>query len=155
MGGGFEVALACDLIIATTRSKFGLPEPLIGAIAVGGGVHRLARQIGLKQAMGLVLTGDSVDALRAYELGIITEMVEPEELNESVDRWCDKILKCAPLAVRASKEAMMRGLDEPSLANAMKAQKQYPAFSQMQKSEDRKEGPRAFSEKRKPNWIGK
>ena len=107
VGGGFEIALACDLIIATTRSKFGLPEPLIGAVALGGGVHRLARQIGLKQAMGLVLSGESVDAHRAYELGILTELVEPDALESSVDRWCKKILRCAPLAVRASKEAII------------------------------------------------
>ena len=154
VGGGFEVALACDLIIATTRSKFGLPEPLIGAVALGGGVHRLARQIGLKQAMSLVLTGDSVDATRAYELGILTEIVEPEALETTVDRWCRKILKCAPLAVRASKEAMMNGLDEASLASALKAQESYPTFSRMQKSDDRKEAPAAFSEKREPNWTG-
>ena len=148
------MALACDLIIATTRSKFGLPEPLIGAVALGGGVHRLARQIGLKQAMGLVLSGESVDAHRAYELGILTELVEPDALESSVDRWCKKILRCAPLAVRASKEAMMKGLDEPSLASAMKAQESYPTFARMQKSHDRKEGPSAFSEKRQPNWTG-
>ena len=154
VGGGFEIALACDLIIATTRSKFGLPEPLIGAVALGGGVHRLARQIGLKQAMGLVLSGESVDAHRAYELGILTELVEPDALESSVDRWCRKILRCAPLAVRASKEAMMKGLDEPSLASAMKAQESYPTFARMQKSHDRKEGPAAFSEKRQANWTG-
>ena len=154
VGGGFELALACDLIIATTRSKFGLPEPLIGAVALGGGVHRLARQIGLKQAMGLVLSGDSIEAQRAFELGLVTDLVAPVDLECSVERWCAKILRCAPLAVRASKEAMMRGLDEPSLASAMKAQELYPTFSRMQLSNDRKEGPAAFSEKREPNWTG-
>ena len=154
VGGGFELALACDLIVATTRSKFGLPEPLIGAVALGGGVHRLARQIGLKQAMGLVLSGDSVDATRAFELGLLTDLVAPEELENCVERWCSKILRCAPLAVRASKEAMMRGLDEPSLASAMRAQESYPVFAKMQTSNDRKEGPAAFSEKRDPNWTG-
>lgn len=154
VGGGFEVALACDLLIATTRSRFGLPEPLIGAIALGGGVHRLARQVGLKQAMGLILSGDIVDAEQADRMGIITELVTPEAFESAIDRWCEKILRCAPLATRASKQSVMRGLDEPSLASAMQAQETYPAFTACYHSEDRHEGAVAFSEKRPPRWRG-
>ena len=155
LGGGFEIALACDLIIATERSSFGLPEPLVGAVALGGGVHRLARQIGLKQAMGMVLTADRVSAEEGMRLGFVNEVVPTEELDATIDAWCKKILKCAPLSVAASKQAIMQGLDEDSLESAMEKQEQYPAFYQWRRSEDAVEGPRAFAEKRVPNWRGK
>ena len=155
LGGGFEVALACDLIIATDRSRFGLPEPLVGAVALGGGVHRLARQIGLKQAMGLVLTANQVDAQRGFELGFVNEVVSPDAMDATLDRWCEAILRCAPLSVAASKEAILRGLDEPSLAEAMVHQENYPTFYRWRRSQDAKEGPKAFAEKRAPNWTGR
>lgn len=151
-GGGFEVALACDVLLATTRSRFGLPEPRVGAVALGGGVHRLARQIGLKQAMGLILSAELVDAERGMQMGFITELVEPEALERCVARWCTSIAQCAPLAVRASKEAVMRGLDEPGLEAAMNAQSSYPTFAQWEQSADRHEGAAAFAEKRPPDW---
>jgi len=155
VGGGFEIALACDIIIATRRSRFGLPEPLVGAVALGGGLHRLARQIGLKQAMGLILTGDMVDAAEGYRLGFVTALVDPEQLEETVNAWCGRILRCAPLATRASKQTVMRGLDEPSVEAAMRGQKAYPAFKKWYSSEDRHEGARAFAEKRSPQWRGR
>lgn len=155
VGGGFEVALACDILIATTRSRFGLPEPLIGAVALGGGMHRLARQIGLKKAMGLILSGEIIDAASADQMGFITELVEPDALNKTVDVWCKKILRCAPLATRASKETVMRGLDEASLQDAMIQQMNYAAFKSCYHSSDRREGAKAFAEKRPPQWTGK
>ena len=155
LGGGFEIALACDIIIATDRSSFGLPEPLVGAVALGGGVHRLARQIGLKQAMGMVLTAQRVAAEEGMQLGFVNQVVAAADLHAAIDNWCERILKCAPLSIAASKEAIMRGLDEPSLACAMESQEAYPAFYRWKRSEDSKEGPRAFAEKRKPNWQGK
>lgn len=154
VGGGFEVALACDILIATPRSRFGLPEPLIGAVALGGGMHRLARQVGLKQAMGLILTGDIIDATAAERMGIITELVAVDDFDAAIDRWCEKILRCAPLAIRASKQSVMRGLDEPSLASAMQAQASYPAFKACSESRDRHEGALAFADKRAPQWCG-
>ncbi|MBI2802539.1 MAG: enoyl-CoA hydratase/isomerase family protein [Gammaproteobacteria bacterium] len=155
VGGGFEVALACDILIATRRSRFGLPEPLVGAVALGGGVHRLARQIGLKQAMGLILSGDIIDAEAGLRLGFVTELVEPAALDEIVAAWCAKILRCAPLAIRASKQTVMRGLDEPSLEAAMRAQHDYPAFKACYASNDRLEGAQAFAQKRPPRWQGR
>lgn len=154
VGGGFEVALACDILIATRRSRFGLPEPRVGAVALGGGIHRLARQIGMKQAMGLVLTAELVDAERGYQLGFVNELVAPDALDATVERWCESILACAPLAVSASKQALLRGLDEPSLEAAMENQETYPAFATWKTSDDRQEGARAFAEKRKPDWQG-
>ncbi len=155
VGGGFEVALACDIIIATERSRFGLPEPLIGAVALGGGVHRLARQIGLKQAMGLILTGDIIDAHKAERMGIITQLVEHDALEDTVNGWCERILRCAPLAVRASKQTVLKGLDEPTLEHAMRKQKTYPTFKLCYNSDDKREGARSFAEKRSPNWAGR
>ncbi len=155
LGGGFEIALACDIILATERSSFGLPEPLVGAVALGGGVHRLARQIGLKQAMGMVLTADRVSADAGYQLGFVNEVVPVAEFEDCVARWCERILRCAPLSLAASKEAIMKGLDEPSLEAAMTNQEDYPAFYKWRRSEDAKEGPKAFAEKRPPNWSGR
>jgi crotonobetainyl-CoA hydratase len=155
LGGGFEIALACDLIIATERSSFGLPEPLVGAVALGGGLHRLARQIGLKQAMGLVLSAERVSAKEGQRMGFVTQVVGNGGLDAEVSRWCDKILAGAPLAIQASKEAMLKGLDEADLKAAMTAQETYPRFYQWRRSEDAKEGPKAFAEKRKPKWSGK
>jgi enoyl-CoA hydratase/carnithine racemase len=154
LGGGFEIALACDLIIAAESARFGLPEPLVGAVALGGGLHRLVRQIGLKQAMGMILSAQSVTAAEGKELGFVNEIVPTSELAKTVDRWCERILKCAPLAIRASKETVLRGLDEPGLATAMKNQNSYPAFAAWKTADDTLEGPRAFAEKRPPRWRG-
>ncbi len=155
LGGGFEIALACDIVIAADHARFGLPEPLVGAVALGGGLHRLARQIGLKRAMGMILSAESVTASQGAALGFVTELVPAAELNAATDRWCARILKCAPLAIRASKETVMRGLDEPSLAAAIQSQGTYPAFAAWKNAEDTREGPRAFAEKRPPNWKGR
>ncbi|MBU6268279.1 MAG: enoyl-CoA hydratase/isomerase family protein [Sphingomonadales bacterium] len=156
LGGGFELALACDLIVAVEGASFGLPEPLIGAIAIGGGLHRLARQLPLKLAMGLILTSRRLGAREALQLGLVNELVPTvAELPGAVAAWCADILKGAPPAVRASKAAVMRGLDEPGLAAAMAAQAGYPEFEAWWKSDDLREGLRAFAEKRAPAWTGK
>ena len=155
LGGGFEVALVCDIIIATDRSSFGLPEPLVGAVALGGGLHRLARQIGLKQAMGMVLTADRVPAEEGFRMGFVNQVVQPDELDATVAEVCERILRCAPLSIAASKEAILKGLGEPDIAAAMREQENYPAFYKWRRAEDTVEGPKAFAEKRPPNWKGK
>ncbi len=152
LGGGFEVALACDIIIASETASFGLPEPLVGAVALGGGLHRLPRQIGLKQAMGMMLTGRRIDAHKSEALGLVNEVVAPDALMQTVDKWCADILKASPMAVRASKQTAMRGLGETSVAEAIKNQRGYPAYRAWAGSDDIREGSRAFAEKRKPNW---
>lgn len=155
LGGGFEIALACDIIIATDRSSFGLPEPLVGAVALGGGVHRLARQIGLKQAMGMVLSAERVSAAEGLRMGFVNTVVGVDEFDTAVDDWCERILRCAPLSIAASKEAIMRGLDESSLQAAMINQEDYSAFYRWRRAEDTREGPKAFAEKRPPIWKGR
>ena len=154
MGGGFELALACDLIIASDNAVFSLPEPLVGAVALGGGLHRLARQIGLKQAMGMILSSRRVPASEGAALGFVNEVVPVSELAAATRRWCDEIIKASPMSIRASKEAVMRGLDEQSVEAAIKAQGSYPAFAAWRQSEDALEGPLAFAEKRAPVWKG-
>lgn len=155
LGGGFELALACDLIIASDTASFGLPEPLVGAVALGGGLHRLPRQIGLKQAMGFILTSRRVSAGEGFRMGFVNEVVAPDKLDEIVAAYCTDILKGAPIAVQTSKMTVQRGLAEESLEVAMKAQEHYPEFIKWRNSEDAMEGINAFTEKRKPNWHGK
>jgi crotonobetainyl-CoA hydratase len=151
-GGGFEIVLACDLVIATTRSRFALPEPRVGAVALAGGMHRLARQIGMKQAMDMVLTAESVGAEEAFRLGFVNAIAAPEDLEAAVDAKCSTILKGAPGAIAASKQMLMRGLDEPSLAAAIAGQHDYSAYAAWSASDELLEGSRAFAEKRSPRW---
>ena len=152
LGGGLEVAMACDIIIAADHAEFGLPEPRRGLIAGSAGVHRLPRQIGLKPAMGHLLTGRHMSAKRAYELGLVNEVVPLADLKSTVDGYVADILRCAPLAVRATKEAAMRGLDYP-LAQAFYTR--YKSETIRLNSVDSREGPKAFSEKREPDWQGR
>lgn len=149
MGGGFETALACDIIIAAENAVFALPEPRVGLIAGAGGVHRLPRMIPMKQAMGMILTGRRVSAREGYELGFVTEVVPEGQALEGAKRWAAMMLECSPKAVRASKQAAYRGLGEP-LERAMRTV--YPAQQANIESQDYIEGPRAFAEKRKPDW---
>jgi enoyl-CoA hydratase/carnithine racemase len=153
LGGGFEIALAADLIVASQNASFALPEPRVGLAALAGGVHRLPRQIPLKQAMGMILTGRRVSAEEGLRLGFVNEVVPPEELMPAARRWAAAILECAPLSVRGSKQAALAGLDKASLEEAMKAR--YDGLVAMVKSEDFVEGPKAFAEKRPPRWKGR
>ncbi len=152
LGGGLELAMACDIIVAADHAEFGLPEPRRGLIAGAVGVHRLPRQIGLKPAMGHMLTGRHMTADRAYELGLVNQVVSLVDLDSAVDSWIEDILRCAPLSVRATKEAAMRGLD---MALPQAFYSEYEWERKRQGSVDTLEGPRAFAEKREPRWVGK
>lgn len=150
-GGGFEVALACDLVVASETASFALPEVLRGIYAGGGGVHRLPRQMPLKLAMEYLYTGRIMTAAEALDHGLVNRVVPFSELDDAVNSLIDEMMRAAPLSIQATKQAAMRGLDMP-LGEALYAD--FPAVTSMMRSDDAKEGPLAFSEKRDPNWTG-
>ncbi|MBI2964370.1 MAG: enoyl-CoA hydratase/isomerase family protein [Deltaproteobacteria bacterium] len=152
LGGGFEIALACDLIVAAEHARFGVPEPRVGLMAGAGGVHRLPRHVPLKVAMGMMLTGRHVGAQEALRLGLVNEVVPAEDLLPAAERWAREILECSPLSVQASKQAAMQSLHlsvEEAMATHLEAE------TRLWASEDAVEGPRAFAAKRKPVWKGR
>ena len=152
LGGGFEMALACDIIIAAEHARLGLPEPRVGLMAGAGGVHRLPRMMPQKIAMGYILTGRHMTAQEAHRWGIVNEVAPLADLMPTVQRWAQDILEGAPLSIRASKQAAMMGLGHP-LDIALNLE--YTQSTAMRRSEDIVEGPKAFAEKRKPNWKGR
>ncbi|MEU9624629.1 MULTISPECIES: enoyl-CoA-hydratase DpgD [unclassified Streptomyces] len=149
MGGGFELALACDIVIASVGATFALPEAKLGLMAGAGGVFRLTRQLPWKTAMGHLLTGRPMDAQRAFELGLVNEVVPVKDLDDCVDGWVADILRCAPLSVRAMKEAATKSATMP-LESAFATR--YPWEERRMHSQDALEGPLAFAEKREPRW---
>lgn len=151
LGGGFELALACDLIIAAGDAVFGLPEARLGLVAGAGGVFRLARQIPPRIAAGYLLTGRRMTADEAFRLGLVNEVVPPERLAAATQAWVEDVLECAPLATRAAKQAMWRSLDT-TLPDAFA--ERYPCEDLRMHSRDAVEGPRAFAQKRPPVWTG-
>lgn len=153
MGGGFEIALATDIIIASSEARFALPEPKVGLAALAGGLQRLPRQIGSKRALGMILTGRHVPAEEGYDLGFVNKVVAPDELAATAREWAEMICQCAPLSVRASKDVVYRSLDMASLEESLAHR--YDSVRAMVRSEDFIEGPKAFAEKRAPEWKGR
>jgi dehydration protein DpgD len=152
LGGGLELALACDVIVAAEHAEFGFPEPRVGRMALEGGMHRLARHIPLKIAMGMLLTGRRISAPEAYRLGLANEVVALAELLPAARRWATEMLQCAPLSVQATKEAVTAGLDLP-LPTAVTLIP--PTMARALVSDDQVEGVDAFREKRPPRWSGR
>ncbi len=153
MGGGFEIALACDIIVASEQATFALPEPRVGLAALAGGLQRLPRMIPLKQAMGMILTGRRVGAAEGKELGFVTDVAPHAELMDRARGWAEQVLECSPASVRASKQTVMRSLGTANLEESMQLG-QYPAIGDLFRSPDFVEGPLAFAQKRKPDWKG-
>jgi len=149
LAGGFEIALACDLIVASDRSFFALPEVKRSLIAVAGALFRLPRAIGMTQAMEVLLTGEPLSAARAYELGLVNRLVPPDRVFDEAMALGDKIASNAPLAVQVTRKLAARAFaaDEATLWR-----EGFEAFQTNLRTEDAKEGPRAFIEKRAPRW---
>ena len=151
LGGGLEMALGCDLIIAAEEASFGLPEARVGRLPLDGGMTLLQRQVPFRQAMGMLLTGKRIPAAEAFRVGLVNEVVPRAELDAAVERWVTDILACAPLSVRAIKQVARR----TAHLTAREAQAaRLPAVVEALRSKDSEEGVRAFVEKRKPVWRG-
>ena len=152
VGGGFELALACDVIVAAESAKLGLPEPRVGVVSTAGGVHRMSRQAPTKIAMGLLLTGKQFTAAEGHRWGLVNEVVPDGEAMAAAERWAAEMLECAPLSLRATKQMAAEGASMP-LDEAIAAR--FPELERAATSEDYEEGPRAFAEKRRPDWKGR
>ena len=149
LGGGLEIALACDLRFATEDSKLGLTEVRWGMIPGSGGTQRLSRLIGISKALEMCISGNPVDGKEAHRIGLVNSILPPEELLAGAERFAKSILKGAPLAVRYAKEAIYKGT-EISLEQGLRLEADLSAL--IATTDDCKEGPRAFSEKRAPVW---
>ncbi|MBN1528065.1 MAG: enoyl-CoA hydratase/isomerase family protein [Thermoleophilaceae bacterium] len=152
LGGGCELALACDMIVASERAEFGQPEILLGIIPGGGGTQRLARLLGKQRAMELVLTGRRITALEAEAMGLVNRVTKARDwLKESLD-LAEVIARRPPLAVRLAKQAVLAA-DETTLAGGLSQERRL--FELAMATEDRVEGMQAFIEKRKPEFRGR
>jgi enoyl-CoA hydratase len=151
LAGGFEIALACDLIVANKDSKFGIPEVKRGLAAAAGGLVRLPRQINYRLAMELALTGEFITAARAYEVGLINRVVDGDALDGALE-LAQAITANGPLAVAASKQVIR---DQEDWAAAELYTKQGAITGAVFASNDAREGAAAFAQKRPPNWTGK
>jgi enoyl-CoA hydratase/carnithine racemase len=151
LGGGLELALACDIRVAATGARFGLPETKLGIIPAAGGTQRLPRVIGWGRARYLILTGDIIDATEAERLGLVSAVVPQEELLPKAREIATKILERGPLAIRLAKKALSLSAEAPLSAGL-----EFESVAQaiLFESRDKEEGTRAFLEKRKPRFTG-
>ena len=152
LGGGCEIALSCDMIVASESAKFGQPEINIGVIPGAGGTQRLTHAVGKALAMEMVINNRTLTAQEAYQFGLVNRVVPVSDYLKEALKFADEIASRAPLAVRAAKK-MINASYESSLTDGLAEEKQ--AFYELFNSDDQKEGMKAFVEKRKPEWKGK
>jgi len=151
LGGGCELALACDIRLASTKAKLGQPEVSLGLIPGYGGTQRLARLVGRGKATQLIMTGEMIRADEAYRIGLVDELCEPEELMDKAQAMANEIASKAPLAIKKAKECINGGL-EMTLAEGCNLEMK--KFSEVCGTNDKTEGTKAFMEKRKPDFKG-
>jgi enoyl-CoA hydratase len=152
LAGGFEIALSCDLIVASREARFGIPEVKRSLVAAGGALLRLPKRIPYHLAMELALTGEPISAQRAMEIGIVNRLVEPGSALDSAVELANQIVKNGPLALMASKEILQKAVDwDEAEGWAKQGELSGPVFT----SEDAREGATAFAEKREPVWRGR
>ena len=150
LGGGCELTMACDIVIASETARFGQPEINLGVTPGWGGMARLARIVGHHKAMELSMTGDMIDAQEAYRLGLVNKVVPPDKLMEEAMALAKKLAEKAPLAIKAVKDVVNMSLyDIPAM------EYEAHAFTKLFATEDAQEGTKAFLEKRKPVWKGR
>ncbi len=149
MGGGMEIVLGADIVIASATASFGLTEPRVGRLPLDGGIVSMVRRIPHVQAMSLLLTGRRVAAAELYRMGLVTEVAEPETLDARVDRWLADILACAPTSLRAIKQ-IVNHTEHMTAADARAAR--LPALIEALQSPNATEGVLAFQQKREPEW---
>ncbi len=152
LGGGLELAMACDLRLASSGAWLGQPEILLGIIPGWGGTQRLPRLVGRGRALELLLSGEQIGADRALELGLVNQVVEPERLAAAAEELATRLAEQAPLAVAAIKRAVTIGLEAP-LEVALEAELEQ--FDATFRTEDARAGIEAFLEKRRPNWTAR
>jgi enoyl-CoA hydratase len=152
LAGGTELTLACDLIVASTAARFGLPEVKRCLVAAGGGLFRLPRKIPMNVAMEVALTGDPIDADRAHHFGLVNILCEPGSALEQAKELARRIEANAPVAVRATRRVILQAMTEPEEVGWRLSSQ---GMNEAMASEDMKEGLAAFIEKRPPNWAGK
>lgn len=152
LGGGFEMVLGCDIVVASENAQFGLPEGRVGRMPLDGGMVLLQRKIPHNLAMGVMLSGRRFSAAEMAAFGIVNEIAASGALDAAVDRWVTDIVACAPLSLRAIKQTVNRTAHlTPAQAQALRT----PALVAALQSEDSKEGVLAFNEKRAPIWKGR
>jgi enoyl-CoA hydratase/carnithine racemase len=152
LGGGFELAVCGDVIVAADTARFGITEARIGNIAEVGPVHRAVRQLPQRVAMGMILTGEHLTADLALQHGLVNEVVPAADLHAAADRWAERIAECSPLAAQAAKDAALSRAGWP-LEIALSTR--YEPIERYASSHDRAEGLAAFAERRAPEWEGR